>query len=83
MKNKTKIALIATPFIAGGVAFKWHGYMNWLQEEYPEHDPKVLSRAFRTMMKRGVTGKYKDVDLDHDGVMQKIFEEILKEQTAS
>lgn len=79
--NKTK--LIAAVVLVGAAYAAYHlKHQSIIVDRFPDIDPKVVRKAYKTMMKRALAGAYADMD-DSDETMDRIFRDIVQEQTAS
>lgn len=79
--NKTK--LIAAVVLVGAAYAAYHlKHQSIIVDRFPDIDPKVVRKAYKTMMKRALAGAYADTD-DSDETMDRIFRDIVQEQTAS
>lgn len=79
--NKT--LLTASVVLMGAAYAAYHlKHQSIIVNRFPDIDPKVVRKAYKTMMKRALEGHYADMD-DSDETMDRIFRNIVREQTAS
>lgn len=83
--NKTK--LIASTAIAVGGVWVWldyHNAVDSIMQRFPklDLDYKTASKAYRTMILRGLQGKYNTEPDSSDETHDRIFMNIVREQAA-
>ena len=78
-----KTALAASVGIFGVIYLAYNRiHENIIVHRFPDLDPNLVRKAYRTMMSRAFRGDYAEMD-DSDETMDRIFLAIVKEQTAS
>lgn len=80
-----KATLIAAAAVLAGTAFVAYNriHENLIVKRFPDIDPKIVRKAYRTMMSRAVAGEYAHYEDASDETHDRIFRAIVKEQNPS
>lgn len=71
--NKTKIATYALGSMSFYLGFQWQTLLNDLYGRFPNHDRKVIRKAYRRMLIKSAAGKYPDLNDWTDEQMDQLF----------